>query len=84
MSDTAKIFMTGRSQAVRLPAAYRFETSEVNIRRDPRTGDVVLSARPNGWGDMIAVIRQARGASLFPEGRDQGVQDRDPFDATVP
>lgn len=33
--DTAKIFQTGRSQAVRLPKAYRFQTDEVWIRRTP-------------------------------------------------
>lgn len=32
--DTAKIFKTGRSQAVRLPKKYRFATSEVEIRRE--------------------------------------------------
>ena len=31
--DTAKVFMTGRSQAVRLPKTYRFETDEVRIER---------------------------------------------------
>ena len=46
MSDTAKLFITGRSQAVRLPLEYRFEGTEVYIRRDPATGDVVLSRRP--------------------------------------
>lgn len=30
---TAKLFMNGRSQAVRLPKAYRFEGDEVAIRR---------------------------------------------------
>ena len=33
----AKLFMTGGSQAVRLPAEFRFEGSEVEIRRDPIT-----------------------------------------------
>ena len=37
--DTAKIFTTGRSQAVRLPKAYRFSTSEVTIERQ---GDAVI------------------------------------------
>lgn len=37
--DTAKIFTTGRSQAVRLPKAYRFNTQEVFIERK---GDVVI------------------------------------------
>lgn len=31
--DTAKIFMNGRSQAVRLPKEYRFEGSEVYIKK---------------------------------------------------
>jgi antitoxin VapB len=31
--DTAKLFMNGRSQAVRLPKEYRFEGSEVYIRK---------------------------------------------------
>ena len=34
MIKTAKIFKNGRSQAVRLPAEFRFEGSEVDIRRD--------------------------------------------------
>ena len=42
----AKIFKNGRSQAVRLPAEFRFEGDEVLIRRDPTSGDVVLSAKP--------------------------------------
>ena len=39
----AKLFMIGGSQAVRLPAEFRFEGDEVEIRRDSVTGDVVLS-----------------------------------------
>ncbi len=39
--DTAKVFMTGRSQAVRLPKAYRFDTSEVLIEK-MADGSVVL------------------------------------------
>ncbi|NDU90305.1 MAG: AbrB/MazE/SpoVT family DNA-binding domain-containing protein [Ferrovum sp.] len=30
--DTARIFLSGRSQAVRLPKAYRFEGSEVIVK----------------------------------------------------
>lgn len=52
-SQTAKLFRNGRSQAVRLPAEYRFEGSEVYIRRDPSTGDVVLSRRPDSWKDFF-------------------------------
>ena len=38
----AKLFKNGRSQAVRLPKEFRFEGTEVAIRRDPATGEVVL------------------------------------------
>ncbi len=44
----AKVFWSGRSQAVRLPAACRFETSEVEVIKE---GDR-LTMRPRGknWG----------------------------------
>jgi len=42
-SKRAKLFKNGRSQAVRLPKEFRFEGSEVTIRRDPATGQVVIS-----------------------------------------
>ncbi|WP_016857588.1 antitoxin [Candidatus Williamhamiltonella defendens] len=55
MSVTAKIFTTGRSQAVRLPMEFRFQGSEVFIRRDPETGDVVLSPKPASWQDFFVL-----------------------------
>ena len=53
MSQTAKLFRNGRSQAVRLPAEFRFPGSEVYVRRDPATGDVILSRRPDSWQDFF-------------------------------
>jgi antitoxin VapB len=50
---TAKLFRNGRSQAVRLPLNFRFEGSEVYVRRDPATGDVILSRRPESWSDFF-------------------------------
>jgi len=50
---TAKLFRNGRSQAVRLPADFRFSGSEVYVRRDPATGDVILSRRPDSWQDFF-------------------------------
>jgi virulence-associated protein VagC len=54
---TAKLFVNGGSQAVRLPVEFRFEESdEVYIRRDAVTGDVILSPRPvsHAWADSFA------------------------------
>jgi antitoxin VapB len=45
--NTAKVFTTGRSQAVRLPKEFRFKEGEVGINR---VGDlVVLFPRKKGW-----------------------------------
>jgi antitoxin VapB len=54
MSQTAKLFRNGKSQAVRLPKAYRFEGSEVNIRRDEATGDVILSRKRTSLATFLA------------------------------
>jgi antitoxin VapB len=45
---TARLFNNGGSQAVRLPAEFRFDGDEVFVRRNERTGDVILS-RKSGW-----------------------------------
>lgn len=58
MSATAKLFITGRSQAVRLPKEFRFQGSEVFIRRDPHTGEVVLSSKPASWGEFFELANR--------------------------
>lgn len=50
----AKLFTNGRSQAVRLPAAFRFKGAEVCIRKDPETGEVILSEKPRDWDEFFA------------------------------
>jgi antitoxin VapB len=54
MARTAKLFNNGRSQAVRLPAEFRFDGKEVFIRKDEKTGDVILSRRPESWEEFLA------------------------------
>jgi len=78
---TAKLFMTGRSQAVRLPAEFRFEGSEVFVRRDPKTGEVILSNKPESWEGLFALYDQGGVPADFmgEADRAQPPQDRDPF-----
>jgi antitoxin VapB len=45
--ETAKIFWSGRSQAVRLPRAFRVDGREVRIRRRGRA--IVLEPVPDSW-----------------------------------
>ncbi len=58
MSHIAKLFKNGRSQAVRLPAEFRFAENEVYIRRDPMSGDVVLSRRPGSWDEFFHLVKR--------------------------
>lgn len=54
----AKLFKNGASQAVRLPAEFRFEGEEVYVTRDDTTGDVVLSNRPGAktWNEFFELL----------------------------
>jgi antitoxin VapB len=89
MTQTAKIFMNGRSQAVRLPADFRFEGSEVFIRKDDQTGDIILSERvapSNDWSNFLRLRDEAMQAGeiddtfLSSGERDQGPARGDPFE----
>ena len=82
MSQVAKLFTNGRSQAVRLPAMYRFDTKEVFIRKDPETGDVILSTKPSTWDSFFEALRVAPVSPDFMDAkeRNQEQPERDPFD----
>jgi antitoxin VapB len=83
MGQTAKLFKNGKSQAVRLPMSYRFEGSEVCIRRDEATGDVILSRKPEKLEDFFAFARSLEADIpadfLGPDERKTPQHERDPF-----
>jgi virulence-associated protein VagC len=64
---TAKLFRNGASQAVRLPAEFRFDGKEVYATRDEATGDVVLSQRPgaHSWSEFFRPDAHDRGTRGF-------------------
>ena len=70
--STAKVFTTGRSQAVRLPKAFRFATSEVTIERQ---GDAVIlrpkvQTKDEWWTQMESAMNGLRG-HIEPVERDR-------------
>lgn len=68
MCITAKLFMIDGRQAVRLPAGFRFaDCDEILIRRDPETGDVILSSRPTDWRSFVQARRAAHQAGEIPD-----------------
>lgn len=80
MSHIAKVFQNGRSQAVRLPAEFRFDSKEVYVRRDADTGDVILSRRPSDWENYFHLLSTLDlPADFMAERNDAPPQHRDLF-----
>ncbi len=79
MGDTAKLFMHGRSQAVRLPKAFRMPGKEVRIRREGQK--VILEPVEPPAADLdawFARLDEVFGDDFMPKGREQPpMQGRD-------
>ncbi len=70
----AKIFMNGRSQAVRLPKEYRFNTDEVYITKQ---GDsVIITAKEPTWDEFFD-SKSVFGNEFLQERFDEQPQERD-------
>jgi len=85
MRQVAKLFLNGRSQAVRLPSAFKFDTNEVYIRKDTETGDVILSRKPSDWDGFFSAIKGLNLPDDFLINRQQpnSADQRDPFNGWV-
>ncbi|MCX6868918.1 MAG: AbrB/MazE/SpoVT family DNA-binding domain-containing protein [Verrucomicrobia bacterium] len=81
MSATAKVFMNGRSQAIRLPKAFRVSGSEVRLARVPG-GILVSEADP--WQGFDEGCRQLD-AEFFRmmDGRDRSIPQARDFTAGI-
>jgi antitoxin VapB len=80
MTATAKLFMHGRSQAVRLPKEFRFEGNEVKVSK---VGDKVilepLDKKPFDAAAWRAELNRFHEIPFMDDGRDQGtILDEDP------
>lgn len=78
----ARVFMTGRSQAVRLPKEFRFDTDRVLIRREGR--HIVLSPMFKDWDDYFKNSTRLPDdfEAATPEMRkgELPLEEREPFD----
>jgi antitoxin VapB len=71
----AKLFWSGRSQAVRLPKAFRFEGDRVRVSR-MGAGillEPVRETKKETVEEWFARIDAVKGDPLFPEGRKQNL-----------
>lgn len=74
---TAKVFMTGRSQAVRLPKEFRFKGTEVEIFR--RGDEVILREKPVTVDRLFKVLAQMPNDFYAEERVDEPPQEREEF-----
>lgn len=72
--DTAKLFMSGNSQAVRLPKNYRFSGDEVVIKRLGNA--VVLLPKEDPWRVMFDALEEFP-ADMHVEREQPPVQERE-------
>ena len=70
--EVAKVFTTGRSQAVRLPKEYRFDCDEVIINK---IGSVVLLVPKDKVWETMAEGMASFSADFMEDGRDQGTEE---------
>lgn len=70
--DTAKIFENGRSQAVRLPKKYRFDTDEVVVQQLGNA--VILVPKESAWQMFLYGLNSFTN-DIFDEERNQGIQE---------
>lgn len=70
-----RVFTRGKSQHVIIPAEFHFNTDEVYMRRDPDTGDLILSPKPKSWKEVFAALDAAGFPEDFLEGRAQGTPE---------
>lgn len=80
MADSARVFMNGRSQAVRLPAAYRFKGSEVLIEK--RGDAVILREKTESLGDAMRAffaVHEPAPKDYLADRNDAPPQDRKLF-----
>lgn len=76
--ETAKLFMNGRSQAVRLPKGFRFEGEEVFIKRVGSA--VVLLPRRESWRTLHESLGGFSEDFMEERGQpDSQVREEEPF-----
>jgi virulence-associated protein VagC len=58
MTAIGKIVKTRKGEAVQLPPEFQFDCSEVWIQRDPRTFNLILTAKPDTWREFFELAEQ--------------------------
>ena len=77
--ETAKLFINGRSQAVRLPKAYRFEGNEVYIKK-VAGGVLLMSKEQSVWDLWEKNLLKYEEPFMVERNQPEAQQERDSLD----
>ena len=90
MEHKAKLFKSGQSQAVRLTKKFSFNSDHVYIRRDERSGNVILfevnaDNSSHRWDKFFSLHQEYDHADAFDYGQEskQPVFYRNPVDGSL-
>jgi len=75
--DTAKIFKSGNSQAVRLPKEFQFDVKEVQIFR--RGDEIILKKKPRNLGRVFELLTELSDDFMGNGRKQHPVQEREDF-----
>ena len=77
LMNTAKIFKSGNSQAVRLPKEFQFDETEVQVFK--RGDEVILKKKPRNLTRVFELLSELSD-DFMEDGRQQpDIQDREAF-----
>ena len=77
--DSAKLFINGRSQAVRLPKSYRFEGKEVYIKKVPE-GVLLIPKDTSIWDVWEENLNKYDTPFMVERNQPESQQERDGLD----
>jgi len=77
--DTAKIFINGKSQAVRLPKIYRFEGDEVFIKKTSE-GVLLIPKTRSAWNVWEKNLKKYDEPFMIDRNQPENEQDREGLD----
>jgi antitoxin VapB len=75
---TAKVFMSGRSQAVRLPKEFRVDARELAIRKEGNS--LVLTPVNDDWGRFFSLLQDFENVQAIERNQPEAQQMRKSLD----
>jgi antitoxin VapB len=78
MTQLAKVFQNGRSQAIRIPKEFRFDTQEVYVEKIGETL-IIKPKRDNKWDSFFQLLKDVDTTDFMPKREQPPLDSKDIF-----